>query len=284
MEHPLLELGGHGPLLHLAPANGFPPATYLPALAPVLSRHRVVSLPPRAMWPGHGQPPHAPGSWTGLAEDLLAGFSRHQLPPVIAVGHSFGAVASLLAAVRDRSRFRALAMLDPVIPPPAAMQEYRDKQARGEVGFRPLVEGARRRRSRFDSGEEAFGYWRSKPLFGNWSDEALWRYTRAMLRPLPDGGFTLTWSPAWEAFYYESFYPGTWEEIPGLDPSLPVLVVGGATSDTLVPEAVALLRERIPWGTHLTIPGQGHLFPHSAPEETGKILSEWLSGLEPPRR
>src|SRR5687768_6050617 len=148
MEHPLLQLGGRGALLHLAPANGFPPATYLPALAPVLATHQVVSLPPRAMWPGHAPPPGAPGSWTELADDLLAGLSRHLLPPVIAVGHSFGAVASLLAAVRDRPRFRALAMLDPVIPPPAAMQEYRERRARGEVGFRPLVEGARRRRRR----------------------------------------------------------------------------------------------------------------------------------------
>jgi pimeloyl-ACP methyl ester carboxylesterase len=213
MEHPLLELGGHGALLHLAPANGFPPATYLPALAPLLATHRAVSLPPRAMWPDHAPPPEAAGSWTELAEDLLAGFRHHQLPPGIAVGHSFGAVASLLAVVRDRSRFRALAMLDPVIPSPALMQEYRDRRARGEVGFRPLVEGARKRRSRFDSGEEAFAYWRRKPLFANWSDEALWRYTRAMLHPLPEGGFTLTWSPAWEAFYYLSFYPGTWEEI-----------------------------------------------------------------------
>jgi pimeloyl-ACP methyl ester carboxylesterase len=236
------------------------------------------------MWPGHPPPPDAPGSWTGLAEDLLAGLRHHQLPPVIAVGHSFGAVASLLAAVRDRFRFRALAMLDPVIPPPASMQEYRDRQARGEVGFRPLVEGARKRRSRFSSGEEAFAYWRGKPLFGNWSDEALWRYTRAMLSPLPEGGFTLTWSPAWEAHYYESFYSGTWEEISKLDPSLPVLVVGGATSDTLLPEATALLRERIPWGTHRTIAGHGHLFPHSAPDETGRVLIEWLSGLEPPPR
>src|SRR5688572_21044160 len=89
MEHPLLELGGHGALLHLAPANGFPPATYLPALTPVLATHQVVSLPPRAMWPGN-PPPGAPGSWTELADDLLEGLSRHQLPPVIAVGHSFG--------------------------------------------------------------------------------------------------------------------------------------------------------------------------------------------------
>lgn len=281
MRHPLLELGGRGSLIHLASANGFPPATYLPALAPVLETHRVVSLPPRAMWPGIGAPPEAPGGWESLADDLLAGMRQHALPPVIAVGHSFGAVASLMAAVRDRSRFTALALLDPTIFPPAFMRELREKRARGELEFRPLVQGARKRRSRFATGEEAFGYWRSKPLFADWSDAALWRYTRSMLRPLLEGDFTLTWSPAWEAHYYESFYPDSWEEVARLDPSLPTLIVGGAISDTLLPEAAALLRERLPWASHVSIPARGHLFPQSAPAETGGILSAWLTGLAP---
>jgi len=281
MMHPLLDMGGRGPLLHLAPANGFPPPTYLPALSAVGADHRLLSLPPRAMWPGIGPPPGRPGSWESLADDLLAGMRHHGLAPVLAVGHSFGAVASLMAALRDPSRFRALALLDPTIPPPAFMREFRERRERGEMGFRPLVQGALKRRSRFATGEEAFAYWRSKPLFADWSDDALWRYTRAMLHPLPAGEFTLTWSPAWEAHYYESFYSDTWNEIAKLDSSLPLLIVGGAASDTLLPEAAALLRERLPWATHITIPARGHLFPHSAPEETARILSDWLSELGP---
>lgn len=284
MMHPLLDMGGHGSLVHLAPANGFPPATYLPALAAVRENHRLVSLPPRAMWPGIGPPPETPGSWESLADDLLAGMRHHQLSPVIAIGHSFGAVASLMAALRDPSRFTALALLDPTIPPPVFMQDFRERRKRGEMGFRPLVQGALKRRSRFASGEEAFEYWRSKPLFTDWSDDALWRYTRAMLRPLPAGEFTLTWSPAWEAHYYESFYPDSWDEVAKLDASLPLLIVGGAASDTLLPEAAALLRETLPWASHVTLPARGHLFPQSAPEETGAILRGWLSALEPPPR
>lgn len=284
MRYPLLELGGRGPMVLLVPANGFPPATYLPALGPVLETHRVVSLPPRAMWPGGDPPPESPGSWASLADDLLEGMRRHDLPPVIAIGHSFGAVASLLAAVRDRSRFRALAMLDPTIAPPALMEDVRDKRRRGEMAFRPLVQGARKRRSRFATLEEAFDYWRGKPLFADWSDEAVRRYTGAMLRPLPGGEYTLTWSPAWEAHYYESFHPDTWDDIARLDPTLPLLIAGGATSDTLLPEATTLLRERLPWASHLTVPARGHLFPQSAPVETGDILTRWLSGIVLPPR
>lgn len=271
MRHPLLLLGGTGAPVLVAPANGFPPATYLPAMAPLLPRHQVVSLPPRAMWPGH-EPPPAPGSWASLAEDLLAGLEHHSLPPLTAIGHSFGAVVCLLAAVRQPERFLGLILLDPTIATPEIMAQIAAHRARGEMFFRPLAQGARKRRSSFADPAEAFASWRAKPLFRDWSDEAVRRYTGAMLRPLPEGGFGLTWSPAWEAHYYESFYTGTWDAIAALHRALPLTVVAGETSDTLLPEAAALLRERLPQAAHHMIPGHGHLFPHSAPEETGAVL------------
>jgi pimeloyl-ACP methyl ester carboxylesterase len=278
MIHPLLDLGGRGSLLHLAPANGFPPATYLPALDPLLDSFRVVSLPPRAMWPGIGPPPPA-DSWDPLASDLLEGMTRHRLEPVIAVGHSFGAVISLLAAVREPARFRALIMLDPVIFTPAIYAELESQRRGGEAGFRPLVEGARKRRRAFASGEDAFIYWRERPLFADWSDDAVRRYVRAMLRPDDGGGYTLTWSPVWEGHYYESVHAGTWEALGRLSPSLPVLVVAGARSETPLPEAVAMLKERLPAGALRLLEGRGHLFPQSAPRETGELLRDWLSLL-----
>jgi pimeloyl-ACP methyl ester carboxylesterase len=280
MAYPLFDLGGTGPLVHLAPANGFPPETYTSALEPLLPHHRVVSLPPRAMWSDAGPAPEQPGSWVTLAEDLLEGMRRHELPPVVAVGHSFGGVASLLAAVREPARFRGLALLDPTILPPAMMDELKEQRARGEMAFRPLVHGARKRRDRFPSTGEAFDYWREKPLFSDWSDDAVSTYARAMLRASDDGdGFVLRWSSAWEAHYYESFYTDTWDEVVKLSPDLPVLVVGGAKSETFLPAASALLRARIHQATFVSLPERGHFFPQSAPAETGRILLSWLEGL-----
>lgn len=280
MPHPLLELGGTGPLVHLAPANGFPPETYLPALAPVLAGHRVVSLPPRALWPDAGPPPDRPGTWLTLADDLLAGIRKHSLPPLVAVGHSFGAVASLLAAVLEPERFRGLALLDPTILPPTIMAQLREQRRLGEMSFRPLVQGARKRRDRFGDESEAFSYWRGKPLFADWPDDAVRRYTRAMLTPSGEGGFVLAWPGGWEAHYYESFYTESWDAVERLDSSLPVLIVGGAESDTLLPETSALLLEKLPQARHVTIPGYGHLFPQAAPEPTGEVLADWMQRLE----
>lgn len=279
MPHPLIELGGSGPVVLLLPANGFPPETYLPAVEPLFARHRVVSLPPRAMWDDSGAAPAEPGSWLTLAEDLLEGMGRHALAPAPVVGHSFGAVTALLGALRAPARFRALALLDPTIWPPQQMAEFAAQRRAGEAASRQLVRRALTRRDRFASEAEAFAYWREKRLLSDWSDDALWRYTRAMLRPSPDGGFTLSWRRDWEAHYYESVYTETWDALGGLDRALPLLAVRGETSDTFLPEAAALLQATLPRTVLRVIPGRGHLFPQSAPEETGRILAEWV-GLQ----
>jgi pimeloyl-ACP methyl ester carboxylesterase len=250
---------------------------YRPAVAPLFAAHRVVSLPPRALWPDAGSPPGEPGSWTSLADDLLSGMREHRLPPLVAIGHSFGAVAALLAAVREPARFRALVLLDPTILPPEMMDGIAIRQQQGDRDFRPLIEGARKRRAHFGSASEAFAYWRGKPLFADWVDAALHRYVEATLVPDPSGGFRLAWPPAWEAWYYESFYAGSWGDVARLDPKLPVLVIGGERSDTFVPEARALLPGKLPLATHRTLAGAGHLFPMAAPEETGRLIAGWLA-------
>lgn len=284
MVPPLLELGGSGPLLHLACANGFPPESYAPLLAPFLPRHRVVCFPPRALWPGIGSPPEEAGSWWELAEDLLSGLEAHDLTAVIGVGHSFGAVATMLAATREPSRFRALVMLDPTMFPPDQMAEVEASRARGEEPRFPLVEGALKRRGRFTTPEEAFHYWRRRPLFTDWSDDALRRYVAAMLVPSDDGGgYRLRWTPAWEAWYYRSFYPGSWRDLERLDPHLPVLVVRGARSDTFFPESEAEFRRRRPETSFAVLPDHGHLFPLAAPATTAEMMQQWLGALEQSR-
>ena len=279
MTPPLWEYGGSGPVINIAPANGFPPATYLPLFEGLKRAHRIVCIPPRALR-GEGPPPAKAGSWEMVAEDLVAGWEAHHLAPVIAVGHSFGAVSSLLASIRARHLVRALILLDPTIREPRVMaQAAAARKAHGEVRFH-LVDTALRRRAVFETRESAFAYWRRRRLFHDWSDEALQRYADAMLRPAQEGhGFTLAWPAEWETWYYRSFYPGTWEDIPHLDEALPLLIIGGETSDTLSPESAAKLREMLPRATHVTMPGAGHLFPQSHPAETRAILEQWLAGV-----
>jgi pimeloyl-ACP methyl ester carboxylesterase len=285
MPQTIYEFGGvsaksaraNAPVMHLAVANGFPPQTYAPLLKPFMADYRIVSLPPRALWVGEHQPPET-RSWRNLADDLLAGMEQYSLRQVVGVGHSFGAVASALAAIRQPERFRALVLLDPTILPPFWIFAVQLSRLAGID--HPLTKGALRRRRHFESVDEAFTYFRGKRLFGNWSDDVLRLYAESMLRPSANGsGMELAWTPEWEAHYYRRQYLWVWRDMRRLRGLVPLLIVRGGTSDTFVPEAAARLRRVLPTAAYAEVAGHGHLFPQSAPEESGKIIEGWLARL-----
>lgn len=276
---PLYDFGGSGPLLHMAVANGFPPQTYEPLLDPLTDTYHVVSLPPRALWPGIGTPPEQVGDWRELADDLLMGIQAHNMQDIIAIGHSFGAIASMLAALEQPQRFRALVMLDPTMLPPPIMTAFREARTQGEIPRFPLIEGAQKRKDQFESRDEAFAYWRGKPLFHDWTDEALRLYSESMTRPAGDG-FTLSWPRDWEAYYYMAFYLDSWDDLPKLRGLLPTLIIRAQHSEAYIKEASDVAETVLPDATHITLPGVGHLFPQAAPDATRQIISDWLGRLE----
>lgn len=281
-EYPLELLGGQAssPTLLLAPANGFPPRCYAPLLTPLARDWRLLALPPRATWPDSGPPPAEPGSWSSLADDLLAGMAQHELRGVVALGHSMGAVALLLAALREPQRFRALALLDPAILTEDRLQLLRGLRDRGQMEQMPLAQGARERQHRFASREAAFAYWRPKPLFADWSDAALWAYTRSMTRPAREGaGLELGWRRDWEAWYYTSVELEPWRALARLAGQMPTLLLQGAESETFPTDSLERARALLPGATAVSLPACGHLFPLSHPEETRPALAAWLGSL-----
>jgi pimeloyl-ACP methyl ester carboxylesterase len=275
----LYEFGGDGPPINLAIANGFSPQTYRPLAGPLADRYRVVSLLPRALW----TPPPPPGefhTWRQMADDLLAGLREHEMRDVIAVGHSMGGVASMLAAIAEPERFRALILLDPTLLRPELLRLIAAMRALGQVSHFPLARGARRRRAQFASAAEAFAYWRDKPLFHNWSDAVLQLYVEGMTRPSANGaGVELAWPPEWEARYYETIVTDSWREVPKLRGLLPVLVIWGRETDTFTRVSARKFRRLVPEATVVDIPGHGHLFPQSAPDEARGIIEGWLASL-----
>lgn len=272
---PIEELGGAGPPLLLAPANGFPPGTYLPAFAPLRDRYRLLALPPRPLWPGIGPPPDESGDWNILADDILRSLNHHQVEPALAIGHSFGAVALILAAAREPDRFLGLALLDVTVMTRERMADVASLRRYGLEIRTPLIRGALNRRDRFASLDEAFEFWRGKSLFADWSDDALQCYAEAVLVRDHDG-YSLRWSGAWEAWYYRSYHTTTWEAVDRLPRNLPLLVVRGGLSDTFSAEAAEGLLRASPSARLITLPDHGHLFPQSAPAQTLDAVEPWL--------
>ena len=277
--YPIYDFGGSGQVINLLPANGFPPETYLPLLRPLTDQYRVICMLPRAFWPNE-QPPSELRQWDMLSEDLLAGLAYHQIDNVIAIGHSFGGIASMIATVREPQRFSALCLLDPTFFRPEWLEGMEQMQRDGSINEFPLVQGALRRRRTFESADEAFIYFRSKRLFTDWPDSNLRLYAEYGLQPAVNGGFELRWPTGWEAYYFSTGFTRSWQVAPKLRGLLPVLAIGGGTSDTYVPEIAAMLRDELPEVTFAEVEGHGHLFPQSAPEQTLAIIKPWLQQLK----
>lgn len=276
MPQTLYEYGGSGTLMHMALANGFPPQTYQPLLQPLTERYRIVSLPPRPLWTDP-PPPSSISSWRSVADDLLAGMRHYQFNNVIAVGHSFGAIGSMVAATLEPERFRGLVLLDPTLFTPSRLRMIAIVRALG-LGVRiPLAQKALNRRTRFATVDEAYHYWRGKRLFHDWSDEGVRLYAESLTRPALDGkGLDLTWSPEWEARYYVTIMTSTWRYLRKLPKTIPLLVVRGTETDAFVADAAARLRKLLPHAQYAEIQGHGHLFPMAVPDQTRAIIESWL--------
>lgn len=278
MPQTLLELGGpaDAPLMHIAPANSFPPQTYLPMLRRLTDRYRALCFPPRALW-GDQRPPPELGDWHDLADDLLRAFDKWQLDEIVLIGHSFGGVASMLAAIKEPERFLALVMLDPTILSQDRLDWLKRATEQNALDQTPLVRGALRRRRSFENRDMAFERFRSRPHFADWSDEALRLYVDHGLRERSDSqGFELVWSVEWEVYYYSTVYQRIWEDLPDLDKLLPILIIRGGASDTFEQSDQHAVGALVPSATVCVIEGQGHLFPQSAPDETGALIRSWL--------
>ena len=101
-----LDWGGSGPPLHFAHGNGFPPATYRKLIETLRRDSHVVSMEARPLWPGSD--PQSLSNWPDLARDLKEELERRGLRGSVGVGHSLGAVVTLLAAAEDPGLFKAV--------------------------------------------------------------------------------------------------------------------------------------------------------------------------------
>lgn len=184
-------------------ANGFNAHTYRSLLTPLADGMRIWALDLR----GHGRsrlplPTRRIKSWTVHATDVMSLLEHIDGPPVAVAGHSMGAVSSLLAAGRDGSRIRSLMLFDPVIWPRAASALFNLPGATRMGERSPLARGALRRRSSFDSREQAFQSYRGRGAFRGWPDDMVGDYLADGLVEDQTGAFVLACSPAWEAANY----------------------------------------------------------------------------------
>lgn len=260
VEVALHDLGGRpdGPTLLLAHATGFCGAVFGPLAAVVGERFRCWALDLR----GHGlsaTPASVDFAWSGFADDVLAAVdglgSGSSTGPLVALGHSSGGAAVLLAEAERPGTFASLWCYEPIVWP-------RPDVARGRAEW--LAGGARKRRDTFPSAEEAYANFASKPPFAALAPDALRAYVEGGFDTGADGSVTLRCRPEAEAAVYLQAVES--DRFPRLaEVACPVVVAAGGTSDAITPERAQALVDALPAARLRVFDGLGHFGPLEDP-------------------
>ncbi len=270
----VFDFGGTGPLLHFANANGYPPAAYTPLLERLTPRFHVIALRSRPLQPEAD--PARLRSWMQLVDDQIAFLDQVGGGPVVGVGHSLGAVVTVLTALRRPDLLRAVVAIDPVFYCPPKIMAFDVFRALGLADrVHPLIPVARRRRY-FASADEMYARYRKAPVFNRLDDQALRLYVDAAVRPRTDGpGVELVITPEWEAQVYATGPDNLWGQIGRL--RVPLLVIRGAETDIFDLGAVKALKRRLPQAALVELPNTGHLVPLEKPAEVARLILEFVS-------
>jgi pimeloyl-ACP methyl ester carboxylesterase len=267
---PFIDFGGNGRILHFAHPNAYPPAGFRQFLQPLTEQFHVYAIEHRPLWPG--SQPEEMTDWTVIADDLIRFFDQMGWQQVIGVGHSLGAVATLYAAVSRPDLFAQLILIEPVILPPVILQKIAENP---DVGvFNKMVDGAHKRRNRWDSREAAFARFRRKSVFGRFSDEVLWDYVNSATRKTENGPFELVFPREWEARFYSMPPQGVWEAVSQV--TQPTLALRAAESDTVFPQAWQLWQELQPDATFVEVADCGHMLTLERPSHIATIVQNYL--------
>ena len=273
-----LEWGGKGPLAHLAHATGFCAGVYDPLAQILSSRLAMVGMDHR----GHGKTsaPAVPKdlvSWGTFANDL-GSFFEGLREPVIAIGHSLGAVSSMILAANRPELVRALILIDPTIMPPMLNIVLYMAQRLNLTRLFPIVAGAAKRNPVWPTRVTVFNSYSHKVPFNRWSNGFLEAYLDYGFEELHSGQVRLRCDPAWEARCFSTCPAGSWKITGKLN--VPVLIIYGSTSDVFLEKSARRFKSKCPTAQLERVEGVGHFVPMEKPTQTADAIFRFLRQLQ----
>jgi pimeloyl-ACP methyl ester carboxylesterase len=245
-------------------ANGFPGSSYnyLFSLLPDYPINYVEKM-------GHGDYP-LDNDLKNYAAELIADIERNHKEAVVGMGHSAGAIVTLIAASLRPDLFKHVILLDPVLF--SKRKRYALKLAK-KLGFIDKITPAARakkRRTYFKDRPAAKLYFSNKALFKKFHPRCFDDYIEYGLVDT-DQGVELNISPEVEADIFRNVLldaPKSLRQVKGT-------VIYGANSDLFEQSDRKWWQRKFPNMALISFEG-GHLFPFEDPEGTANLLNKVL--------
>lgn len=265
-------------------ATGFNALTYRDMLAPLGERFHVLAVDLR----GHGRSSLSArrfgyASWNRHRDDVLELIEAHIRAPVTLSGHSMGATTALLAAGHRPDLVRGLALIDPVLMPPA---HYAVAATPGmPLVWRrifPIARAAARRRAHFASKQEAAAALTGRGIFKSFSPAVLADYVEDGFEDAPEGGVRLACRPSYEAATFAAQRNDPWRAL--LNARDPIVVLRAAQGSTTPDACAERIREMRPKARVAVVEGATHALPMERPDRVRAAIETAILQANPAQR
>jgi|GEM_PF-6136064 len=266
------DMGGTGePVLfmHAASLNG---RTWKP-VTDQLQNYRCFALDIRAHGMSSSQSEYDL-VWEDIAKDIpkvVAAIKqitdRDPDEPLLAVGHSLGAVLLMIAQIKQPELFKKLWLYEPVFFPKVS-KEY---EQRTEM----MIAGALRRKSSFPSRQAASDRFVSKPPFMSFNEDCLEQYVQYGLKDVQDktDQVELCCTPVNEAEIYKNANSGIIEELKMVQ--IPVrIAVGNDDQDRVPAIRNAIQSTEIDL---IELEGLSHFGVQTHPKKIAEEITKWFN-------
>jgi len=255
-EIPFHNFGGDGETIHFAHANGYPPESYRQLLSPLTNDYKVIGMLQRPLWDNSDY--NEIKNWHQLADDMIQFLDEQSLKGIVGVGHSLGAIVSVLAASKRPDLFKKLILIEPVIFPKlmTAVNHFMPMSLRKK--YVPVAKVALKRKDHWSTEQEIFDSYRKKKIFALLSDASIWDWIKAGIVPHKEGGVTLRFTKQWEAHIYATVT----NVLDALDKlTVPFYIMRGAKTNVISDKMWTKLSRKYPTERLIEYKNATHLLP-----------------------
>ena len=213
--------------------------------------------------------------WVPFQNNFIESIKNNK--DIIGLGHSIGGNIILRSALTHPEKFSKLILLDPTLFIPRIIYGWILFSKLGlQTTFHPWMNNTLNKKMIYSNHEEIFKSYRRKVVFSKINDKNLNIYIKSITEKIDDK-LHITYSKEWEYHIYKTGLIADmhiWRNIKNL--KVPCLIIRAEESNAFLNSSEKKISKLNPKIKFHTIENSTHLFPLEYPEETARVINDFI--------